>query len=167
MMNVAQAIAMHIFRQPTGIPGRLGGAIMARTNRRMTRQAIELFDVQPGGKILEIAFGRRVGLHLLAVSAPDGWVAGVDPSQEMVQQARARNTVAIEAGRVALWQGSVERLPFDNATFDKAVSIKSMQVWPDIGGGLREIRRVMRPGGAFCWHARTIADKRKRDWSKC
>ena len=49
-----------------------------------------------------------------------------------------------------LWQnrhGSAARLPFAADTFDKAPAINSMQVWPDAGAGLREMRRVMKPGG--------------------
>jgi hypothetical protein len=49
----------------------------------------------------------------------------------MVEQARARNAAAIESGRVDLRRGSVESLPFDDDTFDKALAINSMQVWPD------------------------------------
>ncbi len=41
----------------------------------------------------------------------------------------------------------MESLPFDNDSFDKALAINSMQVWPDAAAGLREIRRVMKPGG--------------------
>jgi ubiquinone/menaquinone biosynthesis C-methylase UbiE len=76
-----------------------------------------------------------------------GHVAGIDPSQEMVQQAGARNAKAIESGRVDLRHGSIESLPFDSDTFDKAIAINSMQVWPDAAAGLREIRRVMKLGG--------------------
>jgi ubiquinone/menaquinone biosynthesis C-methylase UbiE len=40
----------------------------------------------------------------------------------------------------------VEKLPFDDNTFDKALAINSMQLWPDPAAGLREIRRVVKPG---------------------
>jgi ubiquinone/menaquinone biosynthesis C-methylase UbiE len=128
--------------------GRLGGIIMARTNQRMAQRATALLDVQPSERVLEVGFGPGVGIELLARSAAAGWVAGIDPSAEMVEQARARNAHAIGAGRVALRQGSVERLPFENSTFDKAVAINSMQVWSDAVGGLREIHRVLKPGGS-------------------
>lgn len=39
----------------------------------------------------------------------------------------------------------MESLPFDSNAFDKAMAINSMQVWRDIGAGLREVRRVMKP----------------------
>jgi ubiquinone/menaquinone biosynthesis C-methylase UbiE len=43
----------------------------------------------------------------------------------------------------------VESLPFDDNSFDKALAINSMQVWPDAVVGLREMRRVMKPGGGI------------------
>ena len=146
-MRLVESILMRAFGCPTGVLGRLGGRIMARTNQWMARRTIALLDVQPGDKVLEIGFGPGVGTQLLARAASSGWVAGVDPSQEMVEQATVRNAAGIGAGRVALRQGSVERLPFETNAFDKALAINSMQVWPDAVAGLREIRRVLRPGG--------------------
>jgi ubiquinone/menaquinone biosynthesis C-methylase UbiE len=87
-----------------------------------------------------------VVIQHLSKLASAGHVAGIDPSREMVEQARARNKAAIETGRVDLRRGSVEGLPFDDNAFDKALAVNSMQVWPDPAAGLREIRRVMKPG---------------------
>jgi ubiquinone/menaquinone biosynthesis C-methylase UbiE len=120
---------------------------MARTNQRIARRAIELLDVRPGDRVLEVGFGPGVGIELLLSSSPSGWVAGIDPSEEMVEQARARNANAIRTGGVDLRRGSVEGLPFENSTFDKALAINSMQVWSDAIVGLREIQRVLKPNG--------------------
>ena len=57
-------------------------------------------------------------------------VAGVDQSIEMVELARARNITAIQKDGVDLQWGSVESLPFGDSTFDKALAINSMHVWP-------------------------------------
>jgi ubiquinone/menaquinone biosynthesis C-methylase UbiE len=120
---------------------------MARTNQRIAQRAIELLDVQSGDRVLEIGFGPGVGIQLLASAVSSGRVAGIDPSEEMVEQSKARNASGIGTGRVELRRGSVERLPYENATFDKAMAINSMQVWPDAVAGLQETRRVLRPGG--------------------
>jgi len=138
---------MRAFGRPTGVLGRLGGIIMARTNRRIAGRAIELLDVQPNDRVLEVGFGPGVGIQLLVSLLTSGRVAGIDYSEEMVEQARVRNANAIETGRVELRRGSVESLPFENDAFDKALAINSMQVWPSAVAGLREIRRVMKPGG--------------------
>jgi ubiquinone/menaquinone biosynthesis C-methylase UbiE len=106
-----------------------------------------LLDVRPDDKVLEIGFGPGVAIQLLLQRVPAGSVAGVDPSQEMVQQASARNADALRSRRADLRYGSVERLPFADKTFDKAFAINSMQAWPDARVGLREIRRVLKHGG--------------------
>jgi len=118
---------------------------MARTNEECGAWVTELLEIGPDESVLEIGFGPGVTIRHLSKLA--GHVAGIDPSREMVQQARARNAKAIEGGRVDLRQGSVESLPFANNTFDNTVAINSMQVWPHAIAGLREIRRVMRSGG--------------------
>jgi ubiquinone/menaquinone biosynthesis C-methylase UbiE len=120
---------------------------MARTNRKCAAWVIDLLDVRPSDKVLEIGFGPGVGIQLLTSSASAGYVAGVDRSKEMVAQATTRNKQAIERGRVDLRHGSVASLPFADNTFDKALAINSMQVWPDAVAGLREMRRVIRHDG--------------------
>ena len=146
-MSLAHSILMRMFGHPKGIFGRLGGIIMARTNHKCAAWVIDLLGIQPHDRVLEVGFGPGVGIELLARSVSGGYVVGVDPSEGMVEQATARNVKAIESGRVDLRYGSVERLPFEDNTFNKALAINSMQVWPDAVAGLREMRRVMKPGG--------------------
>ena len=121
--------------------------IMARMNANCGTWVTDLLEVRSNDSVLEVSFGPGVVIQRLATLASPGRVAGVDPSPEMVQQARARNPTAVESRRIDLRDGSVERLPFDDDTFDKALAINSMQVWPDAARGLREVRRVMKPGG--------------------
>jgi ubiquinone/menaquinone biosynthesis C-methylase UbiE len=136
-----------MFGRPQGVLGRLGGITMARMNRNLAGRTIALLDVQPHDRVLEIGFGPGVGIELLSGVVSSGHVAGVDVSEEMVEQARIRNVEAIQRGKVELRRGSVEALPFAPEMFDKAMAINAMQVWPDAVAGLREIWRVLKPGG--------------------
>lgn len=145
-MSVTRTILMHVFGRPRGVLGRLGGIIMAHTNEACGAWVADLLEVGPYDSVLEVGFGPGVIIQRLSKLASAGHVAGIDPSQEMVEQARARNAIAIKAGRVDLRRGNVERLPFDDNTFDKALAINSMQVWSDAIAGLTEMRRVMKPG---------------------
>lgn len=63
-------------------------------------------------------------------------------------------TRANSQDRLDLRTAAVADLPFDNEMFDVTVSANTMQFWPDLAAGLREIRRVTRPGGAvlIAWH---------------
>jgi ubiquinone/menaquinone biosynthesis C-methylase UbiE len=94
---------------------------------------------------LEVGFGP--GVVIRRVADLGARAAGVDLSPEMVEQARARNADAVQNRRVDLRLGSVDNLPFDRDTFDKTLAINSMQVWPNAVVGLREMQRVMKPGG--------------------
>jgi ubiquinone/menaquinone biosynthesis C-methylase UbiE len=146
-MSVLRNVLMRMFGRPQGIAGRLGGIIMARTNADCGAWIADLIELGPNDSVLEVGFGPGVVIQRLSALASAGQVVGIDPSREMVEQARTRNATAIQSGRVGLQHASVQSLPFDDHSFDKALAINSMQVWPDAVAGLTEMRRVMKPGG--------------------
>jgi ubiquinone/menaquinone biosynthesis C-methylase UbiE len=127
--------------------GRLVGVILARKNRGRNAWAISLLDLQPNDRVLEIGFGPGQAIEEVAKLTPEGFVAGIDISEVMVEQARKRNAAAIRAGRVLLRQGNEAPLPFDDANFHKAFSVNSMPFWSNPNAGLQEVRRLLRPGG--------------------
>lgn len=147
MAGTVKAILMRAFGRPRGLLGRLGGMIMARTNADFGFWVAGLIEIGPNDSVLEVGFGPGVVIERLAKLAASGHVAGIDSSTEMVAQARTRSSRAIREGHVDLRLGSVESLPFGEGSFDKALAINSMQVWPRALAGLQEIHRVMKPGG--------------------
>jgi ubiquinone/menaquinone biosynthesis C-methylase UbiE len=138
---------MSQFKQPHGWLGRLIGHVMVKQNRERIEWAVNLLAVQPTDHILDIGFGPGISTKLLAARATNGFVAGIDISDVMVQQAHWRNASDVRKGRVELQQGSVEKLPFPDARFDKVLAINSLHHWADKQAGLREVRRVLKPGG--------------------
>jgi ubiquinone/menaquinone biosynthesis C-methylase UbiE len=146
-MPLKDRILMRMFGRPQGLAGRLGGLILARANRKFAEEIVAFLNVGPSEKVLEIGFGPGVAIELLAGAAAGVTVAGIDVSEEMVEQASTRNAAAIAAGKVVMRHGTVERMPFEDQAFDLALAINSMRVWPDVEAGLREIRRVLRAGG--------------------
>jgi ubiquinone/menaquinone biosynthesis C-methylase UbiE len=146
-MSFGDRILLRMFGRPKGLLGRIGGLILARFNREFAQEIVTVLDVRAAERVLEVGFGPGVGIELLASAVSMGKVAGIDPSEEMVEQASARNAAAIRTGAVDLRRGSVESMPFEDATFDTALAINSMQVWPDAPAGLREICRVLTRGG--------------------
>jgi len=134
------------FGRPSGLLGRLAGYIMARSEAD-DRWVLELLDVQPHDRVLEVGFGPGVAVALIAERASSGFVAGVDPSEVMVRQATRRNGAGVRAGRVELRLGTVSDLPYPDRHFTKACAIHSLYFWPSVGDGLRELHRVLAPGG--------------------
>jgi ubiquinone/menaquinone biosynthesis C-methylase UbiE len=142
-----QIVLRRMFGLPQGFLGRLGGVIMARTNDACGAWVIELLKVAANESVLEVGFGPGTAIRRL--SALTAHVAGVDPSREMLEQAQRRNAIALDNGRVELRHGVVEDLPFAGDTFDRAMAINSMQIWPDAVAGLCEMRRVLKSRGTI------------------
>ncbi len=159
-MSLGRAILLRMFGRPHGLLGRLGGIIMARTNRSYAAWVVDTIGVQPEDNVLDIGCGPGVAIELLAAKARR--VAGLDPSAEMLRQAGKRNAAAIREGRVELRQGTADRMPFADDAFDKAMAMNSMQVWPDATAGLREVARVLKPGGQAAFSFSTWSGQ-KRD----
>lgn len=69
--------------------------------------------------------------------------------------ARELNAHAIGAGRVQIEQGLVAALPFPDCTFDIVTAVETHYYWPDLPANVREILRVLKPGGTFALIAET------------
>jgi ubiquinone/menaquinone biosynthesis C-methylase UbiE len=95
---------------------------MGRRSSNVTRNrwAVELLDVQPTDRIIELGCGPGVTIAALAARASHGLVVGVDHSQVMIAQAGRRNKAAMTAGRVRLINASVQHLTVPNGPFDAA-----------------------------------------------
>ena len=137
------------FGQPTGWLGWLVGHLMAAKSAPMNRLAVELLEVKPEDRILEIGFGPGTAVALLAERAQRGFVAGVDRSEVMVRQTTKRNRKTIQMGRVEVRQGSASSLPFGDNSFDKVLAVNSFHHWTAPEHDLLEVRRVMRDGGTL------------------
>jgi SAM-dependent methyltransferase len=146
-------------RKPTGLLGRLVGSTMVRMNEPAARWTVSLLDLQPESHVLEVGFGPGVAIQYASEKASEGFVAGIDYSETMVQTARKRNAAAIRAGRVDLKHGDVSDLPYPDESFDKAFAIHSILFWPKPVDCLKELRRVLKPNGLL---AITIVPKGRR-----
>jgi ubiquinone/menaquinone biosynthesis C-methylase UbiE len=133
------------FAKPTGVMGKLAGHMMAMKNGDRSTWVFSLLDLKPADRVLEIGFGS--GTDIARASGTAAFVAGIDHSAVMLQQASRRNAQAISAGRVELRLGSAGQLPYPDSHFDKVFAINSAQFWKDSVKTLTEVRRVIKPGG--------------------
>jgi ubiquinone/menaquinone biosynthesis C-methylase UbiE len=132
-----------------GAAGRVAAAVMARLNRDMERAATAELDPAEDDDVLAVGFGPGVGIHELAGRLPRGCIAGIDPSPTMVDLARRRNREAVRTGQVALFEAAADAIPFPDGAFRGIVAVNSMQLWRPLDGSLREVARVLAPGGAL------------------
>lgn len=111
----------------------------------VARRTLELMNITPDDAILDVGCGVGWLARLIAPRVSQGRVAGLDVSDEMVRRARESSR---HLPNVAFFTSGVEKLPFDDGAFSKAISIESAYYWPDPAAGLREIFRVLGLAGS-------------------
>jgi cyclopropane fatty-acyl-phospholipid synthase-like methyltransferase len=148
--SLRQAIVRQ-FGQPSGVVGRLVGLVMATrpSNRERNRRTIELLEIQPDDRVLEIGYGPGLAIQWAAERAVRGKVVGIDHSDLMHRQAARRNARAIEAGLVELHIASVDALPEFTSPFDKVFAVNVHLFWPDPVRILARLAAVMKLGGTI------------------
>jgi len=110
------------------------------------REMLALLAPTQGERILDIGCGPGfVMLDMADAVGPSGCVEGVDPSGVMVELARMRLSNAPSSCSVCV--GTVEALPFPDASFDAVVLCQVLLYVDDVPLALREARRVLRPHG--------------------
>ncbi len=139
------------FGNPRGVAGNLAGWVMAHrsSNRRRSRWAVSVLDVQPADRVLEIGFGPGRAISELSrrVGAA-GHVYGVDRSAVMLRQATRRNAAGIRSGRVTLARGTVEKLPSElGGPFDAILAVNTLGFWTEPAARLADLRGRLAPGG--------------------
>lgn len=113
-------------------------SLVAR-NPKSNLAIVERASLSPDDRFLDVGCGPGAALEHAAATGAE--VAGVDPSPSMV--ARAAKRVPEADVRV----GSAEDLPFPDNHFTVVVNVASFHHWADRDAGLREILRVLAPGG--------------------
>ena len=97
--------------------------------------------------ILDAGCGGGRTVSKLAAIATQGKVYGIDHSTESVAMATRTNKQWIDIARVEVREASVSSLPFSDGTFDVVTAVETHFWWPALPTDLREVLRVLKPGG--------------------
>jgi SAM-dependent methyltransferase len=139
-----------------------------------TGNPLALGEIQPGERVVDCGSGAGADALIAArLVGPSGRVIGIDMTPEMVARAQAN---AGEAGlaNVEFREGLLEALPVNDGWADVVISNGVLNLVPDKGAALREMFRVLRPGGrlqiADIVLGRAVSDDSKEDvslWTGC
>ena len=150
-------------RKPTKWVGRLFLWMMNMSHSGVTDWGVKHVSIAERFTILDVGCGGGRTIEKLAALATTGRVYGVDYAAGSVAASSAKNAQLIQAGRVEITRASVSRLPFAAEKFDLVTAVETQYYWPDLVNDMREILRVLKPGGRLI----VIAESYKKganDW---
>jgi SAM-dependent methyltransferase len=157
---VASLAMIRQCRKPSWLPGQFFAWMMNSSHYAMTRWALGHLALATDSVILDVGCGGGRTIQQLAILASEGRVSGIDYSAASVAVARRTNAHAINAGRVDIRVGSVSSLPYADDSFDAVTAVETHYYWPNLVTDLREIRRVLRPGGRLAIVAESYRGER-------
>ena len=143
-----------MFDRIAGVYDRVNSVMTAGLHHTWRRRAAELAALAPGGRALDVATGTGdLAFELGHRVAPEGTVIGVDFSERMLElarekaAARARVTSAPVDVAIEFAPANAMALPYADDEFDAATVGFGARNFADLGQGLAEMARVVRPGG--------------------
>jgi demethylmenaquinone methyltransferase/2-methoxy-6-polyprenyl-1,4-benzoquinol methylase len=133
-----------MFDRIAGLYDRMNSVMTAGLHHQWRRRAADLAELAPGGRALDVATGTGdLALELANRVGSGGEVVGVDFSERMLELARAKAAGA----RVRFESGNALALDYPDGAFDAATVGFGARNFSDLGRGLSEMARVVRPGG--------------------
>ena len=136
-------------QKPTGWLGRFTLWRMNASHSKLTDWGLTYISIEKHYTILDVGCGGGRTVSKLAATAMHGKVYGIDYSVDSVAATKTTNARSIEMGRVEVRQGSVSQLPFSDGVFDLVTAVETHFWWPNLPADMREILRVLKPGGAL------------------
>jgi len=116
-------------------------------DQRWKTRTIEMAQIQPGQRVLDLACG--TGDFAMLAAARGATVVGLDLTMPMIDLARKRT--ATGSTRTPGWLvGDMHALPMPSGSFDVVTTGYGLRNVPDLPVALAEIHRVLRPGGILC-----------------
>ncbi len=153
-------LAMQV-KKPSRFVGRVFTRLMNSSHSALTDWALSHLSVDKDAKVLDVGCGGGRTIEKLAHSADS--VYGIDYAAGSVAGSRAHNRSLIAEGRVHVERASVSQLPFADNFFDIVTAIETQYYWPDLGHDMREVLRVLKPGGRLMIVAESYKGARN-DW---
>lgn len=133
---------------PHGIMGAILTKSMNKANRVLYDGIVEQIELSDSSRVLDIGFGNGF-LESLIMQKTRCNITGIDISEDMVQRANHIYHKYIESGNMSFKLGDCCNLEFPDETFDAVTTINTIYFWNDTFKGLKEINRVLKPGGVF------------------
>ncbi len=153
--------------KPDGFWGKLMIRSMNKGHSELTDWALCHVNIKSGDHVLDVGCGGGRTVSKLCEMVGNGKVYGIDYSDLCIKKAEKLNHKSVLCGKVKLQKAPVSALPFDSDKFDLVTAVETYYFWPDKLNDLREIWRVLKPGGKIMLVFEMLKDKNDPEkWSK-
>lgn len=151
MKTAAKVRATDDVTRAREVPERYERTFVPAIGGPVATRLVEAAGLRAGERVLDVACGTGIVTRLAAGRVgPEGSVAGLDPNPAML--AVARDAAPADA-RIVWHQAPAERMPLPDGSFDVVLCGMGLQFFADRAAGLREMRRVLVPGGRLLANA--------------
>lgn len=134
--------------RPHGRLAPVTALVLNGINLRTILAGVSALELASGQRVVEIGFGGGLSLPLMLRAVGEhGQVFAIEASHDMLARARRRYIIPRLQGRLRLEHARIEQLPLGDEMFDAALSLNTITFWTDVDAGMRELSRVLAPGG--------------------
>lgn len=146
-MDVVKYIGSQ-FARPHGFGGIISTQFMNILNKKQYSVVVKFINEFSPDFVLDIGFGNGYLLHKLSQNN-NAEFYGIEISEDMLQQAIAKNKKCIDNNKMHLTIADVCDMKFEDETFDFVYTVNTVYFWKNLENCYTEIHRVLKNGGVF------------------
>ena len=163
-MNIFYKIVLQA-KKPTGLIGSLMVKVMNRGHGALTDWGLGFLTVKDDDIILDVGCGGGRTINKLARAVIHGKIYGIDYSDISVKSSSKMNDPYIRRGKVEIRQASVSSIPYHENFFNAITAVETYYLWPDLENDMREVLRVLKPGGKLLIISELYDNKQPHTWA--
>jgi ubiquinone/menaquinone biosynthesis C-methylase UbiE len=150
--------------KPKGLGGKMILKMMNSGHTKLADWGLKHLNLKSTDHVLDVGCGGGANIAKLLESCPNGFVAGIDYSEESVKCSIKRNINFIKKN-CEIKRGNVNNIPYKDKSFDIVTAFETIYFWPNLCENFKEVERILKPKGYFmicCEEGDPANDK----WSK-
>lgn len=134
--------------KPKGVGGKMILKMMNSGHANLSAWGFEHLQIKNTDHVLDIGCGGGANISKLIEICSEGFVAGIDYSEESVKYSIDKNIRHL-GKKCEIKVGNVSKIPYKDESFHVATAFETVYFWPDLHENFKEVNRILKPKGEF------------------